>query len=818
MEIYQTLFNICVSIIILINSLFFLNSYISLYKNKKVKEDYLYVEKSLITFICYIFYMIICLFNILDENSGNSSTSINLSLIQLHIFNLFIPAFYIIRLFMSLEFYLTFKRPNYIFNSIIYNYKSQFYYEIIIILISLTSYFFDITYYNNDKNIIIGNNLLYLNPFYIFDFYKWSILTITSLMSFLLYLNTFKLVKPFIFKTQKKLISVCKKNIILSFLYIIYGIEQGIGISIIKISQRNSKIKNYDNLNILSSITSFLLLFIDSLIEFYYLSISKFSQYKLRKTIIGLIGKKLRKEITENIQNTPLESISYSYESFSLSSFSQEINEILIPSPGDEELINCYNNGYIFEDYIFDYYDCILNISLFSIFNIYQTKNFSKRAQTRNMRKAFNVSNTLSISEIPNDSYSSNQTNTNTFNFKINKKKNDFKKFEHILNYKIDGFNRENFSNLNVDISYFNVSNILQILNSKELNVENITNSLLNHLQTKNKNSIDSLISLNIQDQSFQYLNYMSLKTKDKGLNIDIFHSEMKPFSENFDNYLQRYFFHTETNPTSFLPIILGIFKIKINNFKPLLIIITQNSLVENRQKDTYSFWQLVRFNNQNKVLSLSSSQITNDSLLIKNDPIFERSYEIETKKDDINLNKILLKNYNEFIDILQKDIQCLKLLGVKKFNLLMMYYEYENTQKHEKEGNIKIKKKGSKAEIINIGTIQEINDSINFTLPNDIINDDNLSDHELETTDEINFNNYNSNNIDLNVIDNNFEDFNYKINLSSYDGTFHHFNCLCYFMFENLFDLTKRFENNFYDKFYKNVIEHFANFSPVKK
>ena len=97
-------------------------------------------------------------------------------------------------------------------------------------------------------------------------------------------------------------------------------------------------------------------------------------------------------------------------------------------------------------------------------------------------------------------------------------------------------------------------------------------------------------------------------------------------------------------------------------------------------------------------------------------------------------------------------------------------------------------------------------------------MNDDNLSDHELETNDEINFNNYNSNNVDLNDIDDNFEDFNYKINLSSYDGTFHHFNCLCYFMFENLFDLTKSFKNNFYDKFYKNVIEHFANFSPVKK
>ena len=40
------------------------------------------------------------------------------------------------------------------------------------------------------------------------------------------------------------------------------------------------------------------------------------------------------------------------------------------------------------------------------------------------------------------------------------------------------------------------------------------------------------------------------------------------------------------------------------------------------------------------------------------------------------------------------------------------------------------------------------------------------------------------------------FDDFSNKINISSFDGTFHHFNCLCYFMFENLFDTNSFFQN----------------------
>ena len=139
--------------------------------------------------------------------------------------------------------------------------------------------------------------------------------------------------------------------------------------------------------------------------------------------------------------------------------------------------------------------------------------------------------------------------------------------------------------------------------------------------------------------------------------------------------------------------------------------------------------------------------------------------------------------------------------MNLKNFNLLMMYYEYENTQKHEKKGKISIQKKGSKVEIINIGSINDSNNStISFSneIENQFIND----------------------NIDNNLNDDNFLDLNDEINICSYDGTFHHFNCLCYFMFENLFDLKQSFfniNNNLWDNFIQNIQKYFAEYKKKK-
>ena len=102
---------------------------------------------------------------------------------------------------------------------------------------------------------------------------------------------------------------------------------------------------------------------------------------------------------------------------------------------GDEELIECYKNGYIFEDYIFDFYEQILNISLISIDKIYQTSRFSERAQTRNLREAFNISGTLSSNKSKSNSnnFLFNKIDSKNYQFYKNQNKDDFKDFNSVL-------------------------------------------------------------------------------------------------------------------------------------------------------------------------------------------------------------------------------------------------------------------------------------------------------------------------------------------------------------------------------------------------
>ena len=43
------------------------------------------------------------------------------------------------------------------------------------------------------------------------------------------------------------------------------------------------------------------------------------------------------------------------------------------------------------------------------------------------------------------------------------------------------------FLNLNDDISIFNISNIIEILNSRNLNLDNVINSIIFHMNNKDK-------------------------------------------------------------------------------------------------------------------------------------------------------------------------------------------------------------------------------------------------------------------------------------------------------------------------------------------
>ena len=136
----------------------------------------------------------------------------------------------------------------------------------------------------------------------------------------------------------------------------------------------------------------------------------------------------------------------------------------------------------------------------------------------------------------------------------------------------------------------------------------------------------------------------------------------------------------------------------RTNNFKTLLIFITKNSIVENAPKSFFSYWQLLRIL-KGKPQKIASSQFSSRGSFIKDDPIFDRAFQIETIKDNPNYNKIGFRNYSEFQGIINSDIEFMRQVGAKNFDLLLMYYEYENTQKHEKQGAIKIRQTNKGAE-----------------------------------------------------------------------------------------------------------------------
>ena len=60
-----------------------------------------------------------------------------------------------------------------------------------------------------------------------------------------------------------------------------------------------------------------------------------------------------------------------------------------------------------------------------------------------------------------------------------------------------------------------------------------------------------------------------------------------------------------------------------------------------------------------------------------------------------------------------------------------------------------------------------------------------------------------------------NLVDFDDKINISWYEGAFDSFNCLCFFTFENVFDIRKSvsLDINYYNNFKNKIMNNFTVF-----
>ena len=696
-------------------------------KRYKVKEDQLFLQKTLIT---TIFFCLFLLLNLLSYFSDDLKKYTYIA--SNFVFNAFVMILIIYNLLISIELYYTFNNPAHYFNRLFRQYKHNYLQELFIIIVTIVTIGLDfaICYKNLEKHSDEKIDDISLSFMVLNDEWKPFCIIILSIISLIVYGKIKSKVNKFYFTNQDKLVKVISRRSLNIYLYLIYGIFHIFPL-IAKLLDDDSAKSEYFKL--FSTLFFYIVIIDDYIIQISEIATSKFCEYRLKKTVLGYFCSciyKPRKPRTGAMQPLVNES---SMDKSDFSSFQNDFSntlDLVSNSINDKELVNIYKNNIFIEDYYLGYFDQFLNIITASLYQVYNSKYFSTQANERNLTNKLKIEDISAIGGNMKDTSVSaintkavvnakNEIGEDTvrFNFDKNLHKDDIKRFEDVLENKFLVRNNNNY--LDISINSYLTTRCVECIYDQKIKGKNVGDSLISHMIlsniSKNRNPENpranywSLLASNGKEQYFNKLRNTSIKTFDKNFILDIFDTDdgdinffEKGINNSLAQLLDKYFtyIHGKGVNGTFIPSLVGIFKIKINNFKTLLIFITKNSIVENAPKSFFSYWQLLRIL-KGKPQKIASSQFSSRGSFIKDDPIFDRAFQIETIKDNPNYNKIGFRNYSEFQGIINSDIEFMRQVGAKNFDLLLMYYEYENTQKHEKQGAIKIRQTNKGAEFV---------------------------------------------------------------------------------------------------------------------
>ena len=757
-------------------------------KPYKVKQDILFIEKLILQIFILTIYLLLFLYELLedqeeeedkkDDKDKISDTMYILFKIKIICFNAYIVLLFMNNFFLCLEDYYTYTNPIYYFNSLFHKEKKNLFYEFISIIFAaiLSVLYLNIDLYiDKDKFLIflIGNkddnNYLEINetsPFIMINILKLCFVLLINITIIIMYIVLRLKIKKIIFKAREKLFRIFTRKIISSLLYTVF-----IAFNIYLFYKEKEKVSYIKLIRIINSYLFLLVYGADTFLEFLTYSTSKFTQYKLKHTIVNSIGSYFNKTRDEEYPtNSFLDSILYETEKIKQRKNKKynnnleddddddEENPLIMPlSSSDIELVLIYRNKIFIEDYFYYYYDYIMNVTLSALFKIYSNKKFSPSAlNNKQLNKELNITESAIFEDGEKNSNNNTFSYNNTFKktdtdgsddllcessktndeflFVRNTSKNDFFYIDEIFTNTINDFS---YDNIRVKINSYFTSKCVSNLLEKNITTTAIRDSLRSHLNTTNNNENDymknnkinisstnnfdlpyhSILSCNAKEEYFLHLKNMSIKSYDKQLTFDIFESNDDDMNIDIDNsnqklamMLDRYFDYIKGVGISstFLPILLGVFKVKINSFKTMLIYISCSSLVENSPLNNYSYWQMVRFSYNNKEKIASSKYRHN--VLIGDEFIFDRKFALPD--NDNAYNKIEMKNYFNFKETLKHDLEFLTRHGAIKTNLLMMYFEYQNTRNSDLNGAIKIRKsEDNRAEIINISSMPILNE-----------------------------------------------------------------------------------------------------------
>ena len=366
-----------------------------------------------------------------------------------------------------------------------------------------------------------------------------------------------------------------------------------------------------------------------------------------------------------------------------------------------------------------------------------------------------------------NNLYKSNQYNQFVFNessFNDNEK-------SFITKLKINTFDKNtNYKDkFTVDIKYFYYNTFCSIIKNKNINLSDLIKSLLSH-----NCNFPFLICKNSKNEYFKSMKTLNLKTNDRKYTIEIFPNVLNDNSKN--SILEEYLAYITSKSNTFLPILIGAFKISINNLHPFTIFISRNSIMENVPKELFNYWQLMRYLPKKEIFEKIATSKDRTSLCITEENLFTTN------------QKIIIKDYLNFHSILSEDVTFISNIGSKNFSLLIMYYEFDknnpNIEEYLNMSRFNSKSIRNESEINNKKLEEENIEFIN----SEIKKEETVSKSNLE-----------------------FTIMNANKNGNGFESTFNDNKCMVFFSFEKIFEFRGYSFINFdYNDFIRKIIDYF--------
>ena len=568
------------------------------YVGKSNKENILQSEKYFL-FIVFYAYHIYRRISIINTEEMKFDITYN------NIFDLYVKAIFIYNFCISLFIYRNIKEPTHLLRSIIKK-PLHIMYEVSIIIILIINGIGDYLL-NNQDNLSLKMEILYLMIFLCF-------IAITLILIW----KSKRLLIIYQFESKRKISTVLNCNIIISFLYFLLFLAE---IAVIVPSLKNDNKPEYAIIYFQYPLQ--IISLCDILVGLFQIYISDCYLYLISKSKKMNCIFCLFHILFPSFHNT-------NKTANNISEFAIEQSDETLLSKSNYELLEDFlqkNNSNI-NSYYIEILDFIINTSLIGLWKMYDTIINSEDENFKFDEKIFTK----------------------------NENKNDFAENQ-ILSSMIDNGGVK-CEEINSKVKTFYTKMVHNIFKEKKLNYENIQNSLISHHNEENGNCV-SLLRKNILEENFKSFKSLSLKSYDKRLSIEIYPniiSEDRTQKKHINILLYNYLNYLFAKDKTYLPLIYGIFKVKINNFDELLFIITENSLNENTP-----------INNMNNYFHIKKFEFPQTKTIDVEDENFASLF--------ISHNPLMMENYDTFSNIFDEDILFLRDNIISHFNFSILYY-----------------------------------------------------------------------------------------------------------------------------------------------